>query len=150
MEKTEYLYRVQLVQEYIEKHLQEEITLKKLADVSGYSPWHFSNIFKEMTGIELDDYMYFIEQQYFNEITFNDAILKASTAKVFVAGAVSGRRGAGDMLTSGGRVLACSAYGDTFKEAWEKAYQGISAVKFDGAFYRKDIGLPGAAESGKL
>lgn len=84
------------------------------------------------------------------EITFNDAILKTSTAKVFVAGAVSGRRGAGDMLTSGGRVLACSAYGDTFKEAWEKAYQGISAVKFDGAFYRKDIGLPGAAESGKL
>ena len=84
------------------------------------------------------------------EITFNEAILNASTAKVFVAGAVSGRRGAGDMLTSGGRVLACSAYGDTFKEAWEKAYQGISAVKFDGAFYRKDIGLPGAAESGKL
>ena len=76
--------------------------------------------------------------------------MNASTAKVFVAGAVSGRRGAGDMLTSGGRVLACSAYGDTFKEAWEKAYQGISAVKFDGAFYRKDIGLPGAAESGKL
>lgn len=31
-------------------------------------------IFKEMTGIELDDYMYFIDQQYFNEITFNDAI----------------------------------------------------------------------------
>ena len=84
------------------------------------------------------------------EITFNEGILKASTAKVFVAGAVSGRRGAGDMLTSGGRVLACSAYGDTFKEAWEKAYQGISAVKFEGAFYRKDIGLPGAAESGKL
>lgn len=84
------------------------------------------------------------------QITFNEAILNASTAKVFVAGAVSGRRGAGDMLTSGGRVLACSAYGDTFKEAWEKAYQGISAVKFDGAFYRKDIGLPGAAESGKL
>ncbi len=84
------------------------------------------------------------------EITFNEPLLKASTAKVFVAGAVSGRRGNGDMLTSGGRVLACSAYGSTFKEAWEKAYQGISAVKFEDAFYRKDIGLPGAAESGKL
>ena len=84
------------------------------------------------------------------EITFNEPLLKASTAKVFVAGAVSGRRGSGDMLTSGGRVLACSAYGSTFKEAWEKAYQGISAVKFEDAFYRKDIGLPGAAESGKL
>lgn len=84
------------------------------------------------------------------EITFNEPLLKASTAKVFVAGAVSGRRGNGDMLTSGGRVLACSAYGSTFKEAWEKAYQGISAVKFEDAFYRKDIGLPGAAESVKL
>ena len=84
------------------------------------------------------------------EITFNEPLLKASTAKVFVAGAVSGRRGNGDMLTSGGRVLACSAYGSTFKEAWEKAYQGISAVKFEDAFYRKDIGLPVAAESGKL
>ncbi|MCQ2591156.1 MAG: phosphoribosylamine--glycine ligase [Treponema sp.] len=84
------------------------------------------------------------------EITINKSLLDASTAKIFVAGAVSGRRGEGDMLTSGGRVLACSAYGDTFKEAWEKAYQGVSAVKFDGAFFRKDIGLPGAAESGKL
>lgn len=84
------------------------------------------------------------------EITFNETLLKASTAKVFVAGAVSGRRGQGDMLTSGGRVLACSAYGSTFKEAWERAYQGVSSVKFEDAFYRKDIGLPGAAESGKL
>ncbi len=83
------------------------------------------------------------------EITFNEQILKESGAKIFVAGAVSGRRG-GDMLTSGGRVLASSAFGKTFKEAWAKAYQGISAVKFEGAFYRKDIGLPGAAESGKL
>ena len=84
------------------------------------------------------------------EITFNKPLLNSSTAKVFVAGAVAGRRGDGDILTSGGRVLACSAYGSSFKEAWEKAYQGISAIKFDGAFFRKDIGLPGAAESGKL
>ncbi|MCR4579405.1 MAG: phosphoribosylamine--glycine ligase [Treponema sp.] len=83
------------------------------------------------------------------EITFNHQILDASGAKIFVAGAVSGRRG-GDMLTSGGRVLASSAFGSTFKEAWAKAYQGLSAVKFEGSFYRKDIGMPGAAESGKL
>jgi len=86
------------------------------------------------------------------EITINKTILEQSEAKIFIAGAVSGRRcGCIDnLLTSGGRVLACSAYGDTFKEAWSKAYQGLSSVKFDGAFYRKDIGLPGAAESGKL
>lgn len=85
------------------------------------------------------------------EITVNEMILKASTAKIFVAGAISGnRQNDNSLLTSGGRVLACSAFGATFKEAWEKAYQGISAVKFEDAFYRKDIGLPGAAESGKL
>ncbi|MBR5645121.1 MAG: phosphoribosylamine--glycine ligase [Treponema sp.] len=86
------------------------------------------------------------------EITVNRQILNESTAKLFVAGAVSGRRGGGidNLLTSGGRVLACSAFGETFKEAWSKAYQGLSSVKFEGAFYRKDIGLPGAAESGKL
>ena len=87
------------------------------------------------------------------EITFNDRLLKASGAKVFIAGAVTGRRGdvsSDNLLTSGGRVLACSAYGETFKKAWEHAYEGISAVKFENSFYRKDIGLPGAAESGKL
>ena len=85
------------------------------------------------------------------EITVNEAILNQSTAKIFIAGAVSGnRRGSDNLLTSGGRVLACSAYGDSFKEAWEKAYQGVSSIKFEDAFYRKDIGLPGAAESGKL
>lgn len=83
------------------------------------------------------------------KISFNKPLLKASSAKIFVAGAECGRR-EGDMITSGGRVLACSAYGITFKEAWERAYQGIAAVEFDGAFYRKDIGLPGAAESVKL
>ena len=50
MDKTDYLCMVQMVQEYIEKHLQDVITLKELANVSGYSPWHFSNVFKEMTG----------------------------------------------------------------------------------------------------
>ena len=84
------------------------------------------------------------------EISINEKLLKASGAKIFVAGAVPGRRNEKDMLTSGGRVLACSAYGDTFKDAWEKAYQGITSVKFENSFYRKDIGLPGAAESGKL
>ena len=83
-------------------------------------------------------------------ITINEALLKSSTAKIFIAGAVTGRRGEHDLLTSGGRVLASSAYGSTFKEAWEKAYQGVSAVKFENCFFRKDIGLPGAAESGKL
>ncbi len=83
-------------------------------------------------------------------IAVNGKLLEGRTAKIFIAGAETGKRGGDDLLTSGGRVLACSAYGATFREAWENAYCGISAVKFDGAFFRKDIGLPGAAESGKL
>ncbi len=86
------------------------------------------------------------------EITINQKLLDASGAKVFIAGAQTGRRSVehDNLLTSGGRVLACSAFGDTFKKAWEHAYEGISAIKFENCFFRKDIGLPGAAESGKL
>ncbi|OLL27027.1 Bifunctional purine biosynthetic protein ADE1 [Neolecta irregularis DAH-3] len=45
----------------------------------------------------------------------------------------------GQLVTSGGRVIAVSAYSDTLKSAVQKAYEGIRTVSFDGAFYRKDI-----------
>lgn len=86
------------------------------------------------------------------EIKFNESILNESKGKIFIAGAIVGRRsGSNDnLITNGGRVLACSAFGETFEKAWKNAYQGLSSVKFDDIFFRKDIGLPGAAESGKL
>ena len=75
-------------------------------------------------------------------------------AKLFVAGAITDRRGARNpspnatgLITSGGRVLACSAYGDSFEAARQKAYEAMACIDFEGMFYRKDIGLPGAAES---
>ncbi len=81
-------------------------------------------------------------------ISFDENTIKESGAKIFVAGAITDRRNSNNQLvTSGGRVLACSAFGTTFDEAWKNAYKAIAAVKFEGAFYRKDIGLPGAAES---
>lgn len=76
-----------------------------------------------------------------------------SGAKIFIAGAKIGSRACDKesaLVTSGGRVLACSAFGKTFEEAYKNAYSAVDAVKFEGAFYRTDIGLPGAAESGKL
>ena len=39
------------------------------------------------------------------------------------------------------------AHGSSFDEAWKKAYSALEGIKFEGMFYRKDIGLPGAAES---
>lgn len=82
------------------------------------------------------------------EITFAKPLIEKAGAKVFIAGAVKDRReNSPTLLTSGGRVLACSAHGDTFEEAWKKSYEAMSGVKFEGMFFRKDIGLPGAAES---
>jgi AraC family transcriptional regulator len=38
------------MQAFIEEHLQEPITLHKLAGAAGYSPWHAARIFKCLTG----------------------------------------------------------------------------------------------------
>ena len=45
-----------------------------------------------------------------------------------------------NLVTNGGRVLGLSATGDTLKEALEKAYKAIEKIKFDGMYYRTDIG----------
>ena len=71
----------------------------------------------------------------------------ADTTKVFIAGAQDKD---GKLVTSGGRVLAASAFAPTFDEAWKKSYELLKSISFDGMFFRKDIGLPGAAESGDL
>ncbi|MDX2075772.1 MAG: phosphoribosylamine--glycine ligase [bacterium] len=44
------------------------------------------------------------------------------------------------VVTSGGRVLAVSAIGDTLKSALDTAYDNITKIHFDGMHYRKDIG----------
>lgn len=45
------------------------------------------------------------------------------------------------VVTSGGRVLGASAIGKTHEEAREKAYRLAEKIHFEGAHYRKDIGL---------
>ncbi|HVI40004.1 MAG TPA: phosphoribosylamine--glycine ligase [Anaerovoracaceae bacterium] len=45
------------------------------------------------------------------------------------------------IVSDGGRVLGITALGDTHEEAREKAYQNIKRISFEGAQYRKDIGL---------
>ncbi|MBM3146552.1 MAG: phosphoribosylamine--glycine ligase [Actinobacteria bacterium] len=43
------------------------------------------------------------------------------------------------VVTAGGRVLAVSALGETFKVARERAYQGIERIAFPGMQFRPDI-----------
>jgi len=59
-------------------------------------------------------------------------------ALVFHAGTM--REPSGSVTTSGGRVLAVSALGQTFKEARDVAYQAVDQISFQGSFFRKDIG----------
>ena len=46
----------------------------------------------------------------------------------------------GKIISSGGRVLAISALGQTMEEARKKAYGFIEQIEFPKSFYRKDIG----------
>jgi len=47
----------------------------------------------------------------------------------------------GKTVTSGGRVMAITSYGETYQEAIKKSYQNIEKLHFDKMNYRKDIGF---------
>lgn len=90
-------------------------------------------------------------------IEINNIAKDMNGCKIFIAGAIEDRRSKSankwqklPLITNGGRVLAACAQADTFEAAWHNAYELLKLIRFDGMFYRKDIGLPGAAESGKL
>ena len=48
---------VQRMQEYIEVHLTEEITLNHLAEASLYSPWHSYRLFQVYLGMSPAEYI---------------------------------------------------------------------------------------------
>ena len=48
---------------------------------------------------------------------------------------------AGELVTSGGRVLAVTALGDTFEAARNLAYEACEKIDFEGKTLRHDIGL---------
>ena len=43
-------------------------------------------------------------------------------------------------VTNGGRVLNVTSTGNSLKEAQQNIYAEIDKIKFEGSFYRKDIG----------
>jgi phosphoribosylamine--glycine ligase len=47
----------------------------------------------------------------------------------------------GKVVTSGGRVIAITSFGETHQEALKKSYQSIEKLHFDKMYYRKDIGF---------
>jgi phosphoribosylamine--glycine ligase len=67
---------------------------------------------------------------------------EARGAVVFQAGTRLGEHG---LETAGGRVLGVTASGDDLAAAIGRAYQGVEAIHFDGAHFRRDIGRKGLA-----
>ena len=56
---------------------------------------------------------------------------------IFHAGTTLSADGA--LLSSGGRIIAATAVGDSLRAAVDKAYTGVNLIKFDGMYFRKDI-----------
>lgn len=50
------------------------------------------------------------------------------------------RNAEGNLVTSGGRVIAFSSLGDSVEEALSRSFKAIETVDFDGKYYRRDIG----------
>ena len=64
----------------------------------------------------------------------------SSTSKVFHAGTMLDNY---QILSNGGRVLCATSLGKNLKDAQDKAYQLVEKVKWDGSYFRTDIGFKG-------
>lgn len=53
------------------------------------------------------------------------------------------------VVTDGGRVLGVTALGETVEKAIEKAYRAAARIRWDGVYYRKDIGGKAMARASK-
>lgn len=69
---------------------------------------------------------------------FISGLDKVTQSTVFHAG--TKRDAEGNVVTSGGRVLSVSSYGDSIADALANSYASIALIDFDGRYFRRDIG----------
>ncbi|HFJ9437991.1 TPA: GyrI-like domain-containing protein [Bacillus albus] len=55
--RNEYLRRIYKVQDYIESHVNDSLSIEELADVAGFSKFHFHRIFKGIVDESLSRYV---------------------------------------------------------------------------------------------
>jgi len=72
------------------------------------------------------------------EITGLESVKKQKDIILFHAGTKKENE---KFYTNGGRVLGVTAVGENIEAAREKAYMTVSAIHFENAHYRKDIGI---------
>jgi len=51
------------------------------------------------------------------------------------------KESSGEIVTNGGRVIALTSYGDNFDEALVFSNRNAEVIKFEGKYYRRDIGF---------
>lgn len=61
--QDEYIRRVHKVQDYIENHIEKSLSIEELANVAGFSKYHFSRIFQGMLHEPLAHYVYRIRME---------------------------------------------------------------------------------------
>ncbi len=71
-----------------------------------------------------------------------DAItgIPASSDDMHVFHAATTKNAAGELVTSGGRVLTVTALGDPLRVAQQRAYAALEPIRFPGMQWRRDIG----------
>ena len=55
--ENEYVYRIHKVQDYIEKNYDKNLSTEELADIAGFSKYHFNRIFKSVLQEPLSHYV---------------------------------------------------------------------------------------------
>jgi AraC family transcriptional regulator len=90
MEQWEKLLAVQRMQDYIETHITEPITLSDLARRAGYSPWHAARVFKDLTGKAPFDYIRSLRLSQAAEKLRNGGIKVVDVAFDFLFGSHEG------------------------------------------------------------
>lgn len=55
--QREYIEKFNIIFEYINNNYMEDITLENIADVAGFSKFHFSRLFKQFTDMSFYDYL---------------------------------------------------------------------------------------------
>jgi phosphoribosylamine--glycine ligase len=66
-----------------------------------------------------------------------EGVEDVADALVFYAGV---KEQNGGLATSGGRVMTVVGKGATFQDAIDRAYAGVSRIRFEGMQFRRDIG----------
>jgi len=73
-----------------------------------------------------------------------DEAEKLDDVHIFHAGT---RRTNGEIVTSGGRVLAVTALGSTLEAARARVYEAVSRIHFENCHYRRDIALTAVTDN---